>query len=45
VNDLKKAQSGDMELSDEELGSVAGGIVGAVVVQTITVVGLLVVTN
>lgn len=45
VNDLQKAQSGDVELSEEELGAVAGGIVGAIVVQTVTVIGLGVVTN
>lgn len=45
VDDLKKAQDGDIELCDEELESVAGGIVGAIVAQTITVVGLAIVCN
>ncbi len=45
MDDLKEIQSGDMQLSDEELESVAGGIVGAVLVQHLTVVGVVAVTN
>ena len=45
MEELLELQKEDMQMSDEELDHVAGGIVGAIVVQELTVIGLGVVVN
>ena len=45
MEELQELQKEDLQMSDEELDHVAGGIVGAIVVEELTVIGLGVVVN